>query len=1261
MIGQANVNVPTAIGQTIISKSFGASNRERVQGQIVISGAKVTNSMGYGVRIDAGGRDANGLPEGGVPRNLLTLNTDRLATGAVVMNSQFLGNMGGGISVTGEQQTTGVAAAVPYARLINNTIVGTVGRASFQSREFADSVDSYQPGLSGTLPDKGLDDPAAALGAPNYVGTGEPTSDQGAVSLGVGGQLVVEFTNNNLQGDGTANPDLRIVEVGIPETYSVDVSTNGVQFIRVATNVSGLQNINIDGIVPPQQNVRYVRIIDGASLLGTAQAAGADIDAVIALSSVTNEVGVRVQSNASPTLVNNVIANSIVGLSIDASSASTVVGGTVFHRNTTNTQNSATTGQFPLVVNDTASIFVDVTNGNLYPAANSPIIDSSIDSLQDRLSLASVKNSIGIGSSTIQAPQYDVNGLLRVDDATVASPGGLGDNVFKDRGAQDRADFNGPTVLLVNPVDNDVDGLDGNPAEAVVELTNFTAKSFDIQLLDGLEPGDPNRGSNINDDTVTSASVLLYQDGRPLVEGVNYRFGYDKSTNLIRLTPLAGIFEPSSVFEIRFVNTRQFAIATNSGSQYTDGAQFNVITGTNTETTFELDTGFVVTVPSTNGLTADVVEGGTFTVDDGLRRLTFEFDTDGSVSAGNLAVTITTGASPSAVATAITSALTAAQLQLSIVNLGSALQIDASPLASILPGTSALTVAGAPGVRTEFGLKIPSIAGRPVSFIDGETFTITRTGAPVTFELDTNGIVTPGRIAVRFSSTASMATIGQALVSAIRGANIGLNPSYLGNGIVSLGGDATTVLGVTNTQLLQTGVAGKSAARQLKISVTASADAIATQLANAIKAVGLVGVNVSVFNNRIVINGVTDVNGTGAGLIQTISDNAGNVLKGNQADGSSVLTVFLGEGLDFGDAPDPSYKTLKESNGPSHVVVSGLSLGAEVRPDADAKLIDADEGDDGVTITSPDATADGVAGFLSRIDVNVTRPVGTTTYVKGWIDFNGDGTFADDEVVFNQTVSPLGGPVVTVTKTDVMIPAEAKIGTTYGRFRMSTKPEGVASPIGSAVDGEVEDYAVTIISNPYTNTRSTNLPVGVRNLDVNGDGSVSPIDVLQVINDINVNGTRTLPYVNNSTIGFVDTNGDGTVSGFDVLLIIAYLNSLGPGGAEGEGDSGAADLGGSSSTVDTSNWMDGVQTLGAPAIETKLQSEEEEVVVVADAFFETEDDTDVMVMNTSATGGSPAAIDDVLASMTGTTDEIADQVATQLPSLYRQRLSVFRK
>ena len=83
----------------------------------------------------------------------------------------------------------------------------------------------------------------------------------------------------------------------------------------------------------------------------------------------------------------------------------------------------------------------------------------------------------------------------------------------------------------------------------------------------------------------------------------------------------------------------------------------------------------------------------------------------------------------------------------------------------------------------------------------------------------------------------------------------------------------------------------------------------------------------------------------------------------------------------------------------------------------------------------------------------------------------------------------------------------------------------------------------------YTNAR---LP-----LDVNGDGAVSPIDALLVINRLHANGSMAVPdmmveYENTSP--FVDVNADRFISPIDALNVINYLNRRGGGSGEGEGE-----------------------------------------------------------------------------------------------------------
>ncbi|MCA9212008.1 MAG: S8 family serine peptidase [Planctomycetales bacterium] len=66
-------------------------------------------------------------------------------------------------------------------------------------------------------------------------------------------------------------------------------------------------------------------------------------------------------------------------------------------------------------------------------------------------------------------------------------------------------------------------------------------------------------------------------------------------------------------------------------------------------------------------------------------------------------------------------------------------------------------------------------------------------------------------------------------------------------------------------------------------------------------------------------------------------------------------------------------------------------------------------------------------------------------------------------------------------------------------------------------------------------------------LDANNDGSISPIDALVVINDLNTIGARALSVFADAALlpkSFVDVNGDNAVSPIDALMVINRLNSI---------------------------------------------------------------------------------------------------------------------
>ncbi len=158
---------------------------------------------------------------------------------------------------------------------------------------------------------------------------------------------------------------------------------------------------------------------------------------------------------------------------------------------------------------------------------------------------------------------------------------------------------------------------------------------------------------------------------------------------------------------------------------------------------------------------------------------------------------------------------------------------------------------------------------------------------------------------------------------------------------------------------------------------------------------------------------------------------------------------------DFGDSPDPAYPTVFASNGARHVVQKGFFLGSGIDAEPDGQptaLADGDNNsgandEDGVQI-SPIITPG------SAISVNVIASAPGA--LNAWLDFNLNGTWADagEQIISAQPVAP---GVNTFT---INVPASAKVGQSYARFRLSSVRN--ISYDGPAPDGEVEDYAVAI-------------------------------------------------------------------------------------------------------------------------------------------------------------------------------------------------------
>ena len=166
---------------------------------------------------------------------------------------------------------------------------------------------------------------------------------------------------------------------------------------------------------------------------------------------------------------------------------------------------------------------------------------------------------------------------------------------------------------------------------------------------------------------------------------------------------------------------------------------------------------------------------------------------------------------------------------------------------------------------------------------------------------------------------------------------------------------------------------------------------------------------------------------------------------------------------DYGDLPE-SYTTTGFSAA-RHLTSAEptLYLGA-VAPD--------DEFDGHATLSADGDNASGVdeeafsqfptlSASMSEYVLNVplVNNSGTEASLFGWIDFNDDGQFSEDEQASALVADGETTAVLTWSGFTLLAP-----DSTYMRLRLTCDPAGInaENSSGSAPDGEVEDYAITV-------------------------------------------------------------------------------------------------------------------------------------------------------------------------------------------------------
>ncbi|MCY2991686.1 MAG: right-handed parallel beta-helix repeat-containing protein, partial [Planctomycetota bacterium] len=553
--------------------------------------------------------------------------------------------------------------------------------------------------------------------------------------------------------------------------------------------------------------------------------------------------GILVANGASPTILNNIVSGTALGVDIQASAGAvpTEVGHNLFQGNT----NNGTTGSFAFVSASTnpQTLFVDPTVGNFYLQPGVNAIDSSLHRLEDRgVFVQSVKSPLGIPASAIVAPDRDVYGQLRDDDPNTDPLGG-GSKVFKDRGAVERIDVDAPSAKLSDPVDGDSWDVAAT-ATVVQRIDNRQFDQFTVQLIDG--PGDPRpvEGTGVDPATVTPAGVSITQDGLLLYESTqvkpdnpadpsddldprsyDYTQGYDGTNQILKLTPKSKIWEGNRTYVVTLNNRDRYVLTAPDGGAVSDGGQFVIHDAAGNAVTFEYESGYTIWVPQTFEIqavdAARITDGDTFTITSTVLDLTtldpldtvtlaviFEFDNNGTSNPAHTVVPYQNDDTAEDVARAIYQALLSDRiLGLAPQYLGTAVHLGSQARHTL-------------DVTSNSQLTQTNLAG---GVADGDTFTLTYTVAgtaqTVTFEYDADGILsspTGTHVVIPLDYSLTNTQMAELTAESIRSAVPQLGSTVqLGNGFINLrelptSNLASYVLDTTASRLWQTGSPGVS-------------------------------------------------------------------------------------------------------------------------------------------------------------------------------------------------------------------------------------------------------------------------------------------------------------------------------------------------------------------------------------------------------------------------------------------------------------------
>ena len=312
--------------------------------------------------------------------------------------------------------------------------------------------------------------------------------------------------------------------------------------------------------------------------------------------------GIIISNNASPTLLNNIVANVTQGINVDATSLTSDITKTLFQNiQGNNYGNNATAIGTSFIQNtgNTSPLFVNPAVGNFYLAPGitgnaNEAIDASINSRLARTEYTKTTNPLGIpfdlnpndnvfpGQDQF-APDIDRFGQIRVDDTSASN--GLG--IFRDIGGIERADFVGPSATLTTPLDDGADDLEPTLATIVSIDNPPLLTQFIVTLLD-IDNTSGRNGIGVDDTSASlvtgSAFTITLTDitgTRTLVSGTDYTYAYNANTNEAIFTSLT-VFASEARYNIKVENN-----PANANAVFDLAG--NVLTGNRNDGTVQFD------------------------------------------------------------------------------------------------------------------------------------------------------------------------------------------------------------------------------------------------------------------------------------------------------------------------------------------------------------------------------------------------------------------------------------------------------------------------------------------------------------------------------------------------------------------------------------------------------------------------------------------------------------------------------------------------